>query len=59
LKLKALVLLALALLAFSTSVLVTLDVSAPKFSSALWDVIKNDSSLQPCGEPINDPELPH
>jgi hypothetical protein len=59
LKLKALVLLALALLAFSIPVLMTLNASAPNLSSTLWDIIKNDSSLRPCGEPINDPELPH
>ena len=59
-KLKALILLTLALLAFSTPVLVTLNVSAPKLHSASSDIIKNvDSPMQPCGDPIGDTEFPH
>jgi len=60
LKLKIFILLTLALLVFTTPVLVTLNVSAPKLYGALWGITKNDSPLQPCGDPIDDePDLPH
>lgn len=58
-KLKVFILLTLALLVFSTPVLVTLDVSTPKLNGAPWGIIKNDSPLQPCGDPVDDPEVPH
>lgn len=59
-KLKAFILLTLALLAFSTPVLVTLNVSAPKLSGVLSGIIKNGSPPQPCGDPIDDePDFPH
>jgi hypothetical protein len=59
LKLKVFILLTLALLVFSTPILVTLNVSAPKFNGALWGIIKNGSPVKPCGEPVGDPEFPH
>jgi hypothetical protein len=60
LKLKALILLTLALLAFSTPVLVTLNVSAPKLHGTSRGIINNiESSVHPCGDPVDDPELPH
>jgi hypothetical protein len=59
LKLKAFILLTLALLVFSTPVLVTLNVSTPKLNGALWGITKNHSPLQPCGDPVEDPEFPH
>ena len=59
LKLKVLILLILALLVFSTPVLVNLNVSMPKPNGALWGITKNHSSLQPCGDPVDDPEIPH
>lgn len=58
-KLKVLILLTLALLAFSTPILVTLNVATPKFHGVVYDIAKNDSSVQPCGDPIDDPDFPH
>jgi hypothetical protein len=53
LKLKVLILLTLALLVFSTPVLVNLNVSMPKPIGALWGITKNHSPLQPCGDPVD------
>ncbi len=58
-KLKALILLALAVLVFSAPVLVTLNVSAPKLNDALWDIVTNGPPLRPWGDPVEDPEIPH
>ena len=60
-KLKVFVLLTLALSVFSTPVLVTMNVSAQKFSDVSCNIIKNTSlPVQPCGDPIDDePDLPH
>jgi len=60
LKLRAAILLTLALLAFSTPMIVTLNVSAPKLNGASCGIIENvDSPVQPCGDPIGDPDFPH
>ena len=59
-KLKTFVLLALALLAFSTPMLVTMNVSAPKLHSVSYGTIKSiNFPVQPCGDPIEDPDFPH
>jgi len=59
LKPKVLILLTLALLIFSTPVLVNLTVPMPKLNGAFWGIAKNRSPLQPCGDPVDDPEIPH
>jgi len=60
LKLRAAFLLALALLAFSTPMFVTLNVSAPKLHGASRGIIENvDVPVQPCGDPIDNPDFPH
>ena len=60
-KLKVFVLLILALSVFSTPVLVTMNVSAQKFSDVSCNIIKNASlPVQPYGDPIDDePDIPH
>jgi hypothetical protein len=61
LELKIFILLTLTLLVFSTPILVTMNVSAPDFFGAPFNIIKNASSpVQPCGDPVeDDPDLPH
>jgi hypothetical protein len=59
LKLKALILLTLALFIFSAPVLVTVKVSSPKLNDALWNIVTNGLPLHPCGDPVEDPEIPH
>jgi hypothetical protein len=59
LKLKALILLALAVLVFSAPVFVTVNVSAPKLNGALCDIVTNGPPLHPFGDPVEDPEIPH
>lgn len=59
-KLRVFILLALALFAFSTPMLVTLQVSEPKIHGASYSIIRNaNSPLQPCGDPIDNPDFPH
>jgi len=59
-KLRAFILLTLALLAFATPVLATLNASAPKLHRASSDIINNaNSPVLPCGDPIEDPDFPH
>jgi hypothetical protein len=60
LKLRAAILLTLALLAFSTPMLVTLNVSAPKLHGASCGIVENvNPPMQPCGDPIDNPDFPH
>jgi hypothetical protein len=59
LKLKALILLTLALFVFAAPVLVTVQVSSPKLDDALWNIVTNDLPPHPCGDPVEDPEIPH
>jgi len=60
LKLKVAFLLALALLAFGASMLVTLNVSAPKLNGVLYGITEDVGlPVQPCGDPVTDPDFPH
>lgn len=59
-KLKVAFLLALALLASGSSVLISLNVSAPKLHDVLYGVTGDEGlPVQPCGDPVVDPDFPH
>ena len=59
-KLKVAFLLALALLASGTSVLVSLNISAPKLHGVLYGITEDVGlPVQPCGDPVPGPNFPH
>jgi len=60
LKFRLAFLLALALLAFGASMLVGLDVSAPRLHSVSYGTARNVGlPVQPCGDPVEGPNFPH
>jgi len=60
LKLRVAFLLALALLAFGTSILVSLDASMPRLHTVSYGFTGNVGlPVQPCGDPVDGPNLPH
>lgn len=59
-KLRVAFLLALALLAFGASMFVNLDASVPSLYAVSYSITRNVGlPLQPCGDPIGGPALPH
>ena len=59
-KLRVAFMLALALLAFGASILVSLDVSIPKLHTVSYGITRNvDLPVQPCGDPVPGPNFPH
>ena len=59
-KLKVAFLLALALLASGTSMLVSLNVSAPKLNGVLYGITEDVGlPVEPCGDPVEGSDFPH
>lgn len=59
-KLKVAFLLALALLAFGASMLAGQSVSTPRLHSVSYGITRNvDLLIQPCGDTVPGPGLPH